>query len=165
MIEPKERLELVDSDLEPHRATSEDNDVESTDEVSEGESSEEELPSMSTTLSLQQFMHRAADVYELYSCSNLFDYIHAKIMQPIELLVNKKLLRPEIEGWLKKINPNRLKCLPRKGQKRRYFVVRGGFLAYYRNKGDKHPIYSVSLSTATVRKSSFGKEHLSKRSS
>lgn len=144
------------SDSEP--LSSSGNDAESTEEASGEASTEEVLPSMGTTLNLRQFMRRATDVYELYSCASLFDYLHSKVVQPIESHVNKKLLRPEFEGWLKKIHPNRIKCMPQKGQNRRYFVVRGGFLAYYRNKGDKHPIYSVSLSTATVRKSSFGKE-------
>jgi hypothetical protein len=94
-------------------------DTATEDDSDDGYSEQEALPSLGVQIPLNQFMRRATDVYELYSCASLFDYIHTTIVQPLEAHVNKKFLRPEIEGWLKKTHPNRIKCLPQKGENKR----------------------------------------------
>jgi len=101
------------------------------------------------SLSEEEFRARAAVDPEFTECFGLFRFLYQHIVAPIEQkLYGDQLLVSSMQGWLRKLKGSVSMLRP---YDRRWFVIRGGFMAYYLDQKSEHPQNVVSLCGATVR--------------
>eukprot|EP01117_Protostelium_nocturnum_P008284 TRINITY_DN2958_c0_g2_i2.p1 TRINITY_DN2958_c0_g2~~TRINITY_DN2958_c0_g2_i2.p1 ORF type:complete len:1421 (-),score=501.03 TRINITY_DN2958_c0_g2_i2:57-4319(-) len=111
-------------------------------------------------LTKTEVLERASEDSDFVHCFGLFTYFYKRILEPIEHELSEELEvyadhYPEYRGWLLKDKGedfiSKSVQLLGGGLDRRYFVIRDGFIAYYRNENDLAPLNVVSLQGAVLR--------------
>ncbi|PRP81671.1 phospholipase D, Pi-PXPH-PLD [Planoprotostelium fungivorum] len=117
-------------------------------------------------LTKEEVLERAAEDSDFVHCFGLFTYFYKRVLEPIEHEMAGEIevyaqYSPERKGWLMKEKGEDIlsKIVQHLGGglDLRWFVIRDGFLAYYRSEKDITPVNVVSLQGAVVRESG-GKE-------
>jgi phospholipase D1/2 len=110
-------------------------------------------PNSRDVLTRDEFVARATFDPDFAECFGLFEYFYRTIVLPVERRIEQAMY-PELQDWLlKDYGSGFLQRLRRclRGRQLRYFVLQGGFLAYFKHPTSRHPRNCVNLTAATVR--------------